>query len=88
MAFGSISQKILGTWNNANLPLSYLTVSVSRIKRIDFTGIALSTDLPKNLALTSAAIRMVHFNNDPLAYSSHNSDYVSLVRTNIVSFIL
>lgn len=41
-----------------------------RIKRVDFSSIGLSTDLPKNLALTSVAIRMMHFAFDYLAHKS------------------
>ncbi|PRP81577.1 hypothetical protein PROFUN_01084 [Planoprotostelium fungivorum] len=41
-----------------------------RIKRVDFSSIGLSTDVPKNLALTSVAIRMMHFAFDYLAHKS------------------
>jgi hypothetical protein len=33
-----------------------------RVKRLDFATIAVSVDIPKHLALTSVAIRMLHFN--------------------------
>ena len=49
-----------------------------RIKKIDFLPTPMSIDVPKNLALTSVAIRMIHYSYDPLE-NKYPSDYTALV---------
>lgn len=47
-----------------------------RIKKLDFPGISLSVEIPKHLALTSVAMRILHVTQADL--NKYPSDYLSL----------
>ena len=47
------------------------------MKKIEYNNLNLSVDIPKNLALTSVAMRMIAVDTDYLA-GKYNSDYITL----------
>jgi hypothetical protein len=72
MVCGLTSIKIQGSI------VSKYTIDGVRVKKIEYNNLNLSVEIPKNLALTSVAIRMVSFNADYLA-AKFPTDFITLV---------
>eukprot|EP01119_Soliformovum_irregulare_P025939 TRINITY_DN9739_c0_g1_i1.p1 TRINITY_DN9739_c0_g1~~TRINITY_DN9739_c0_g1_i1.p1 ORF type:complete len:675 (+),score=210.53 TRINITY_DN9739_c0_g1_i1:293-2317(+) len=68
--------EVLLWWKTQDVKLG-LWINISknpRIKRLDFLGIGLTCEIPKSLALTSVAIRLMHVTNfDPKEYLGDHS---------------